>query len=305
MLALIKVSRPLNLLIVGLTQALFYFLFFVPLSTFHSLCLYSNRLLFPFVLVTVIITACGYYINDYFDFNSDLLNQKKNRLSRRTDYLYLYFSLFIIGFILSVWIAFQIQRPNLALIYIGANILLFLYSTSFKKKPLIGNMTVAAFSSGVILILLFAEYKYLGSKFINEEIQKTGSSFQLLFYYIGFVFLISLIREIVKDIEDMDGDRAVGYNTLPIAWGVKKSKWLCAILSICLIVTLMIWYFQNTPQFDVLSNIGFFGGLILPIGILILGCLLTQEIKSFRKISHLCKALMLSGLIFLILFLWI
>lgn len=303
MLSYIKVSRPINLIIVGLTQFIVYYFLFIQTPQSKELVLYPN-LLVPFILVTIIITACGYYINDYFDYATDKINNKKNRLSEQSHYLLLYFSFFIIGFLLAYWIAAQIGQPALCLIYILANILLFMYSSSFKKKPLIGNVIVALFSCFVILILFYAEYGniYLNNLALTHERLHVSI---LIKFYIVFIFLISLIREIIKDMEDIEGDNQEGHRTLPIVIGIKKTKQLITILSFFLIGALVFWYTKSVDQHNLALMLCFFIGLILPLINLAIGTWRSNKKESFRQMSNLSKGIMLLGLAYLILYIWI
>ncbi len=302
MIALFKASRPLNLLIVALTQYLFYFfLFLKPNGSFDLLL--SHRLLFTFIVVTVIISACGYYINDYFDYETDQTNLKTDKLSHRGTYLISYFTLFIVGWILSIWIAYEIDKLFLSVIYLIATGLLYLYSSHFKRMPLSGNLIVAIFSAFVIGIILYAELDTVLSDLWQNTVFD-GQALQIIFFYLLFIFMLSFIREIIKDIEDIDGDRKLAYRTYPIVVGVKSAKKLSFALTIVLFIIACSWLYYSWFSFSLLLNIWYVISIILPslyILILIKKSLLKND---FAHISSVCKLLMFSGLIYIIALGW-
>ena len=299
MLSIIQASRPLNLFIVALTQYFFYYLFFINGDSTGSLSLYPN-LLYPFIAVTLIITACGYYINDYFDYNSDIDNQKTNKLKHRSNYLSLYFFFLITGFVLAYWIAYSIGRPFLSLIYIIANLLLFLYSSHWKKQVLIGNIIVALFSAFVMLIIVYAEWEVISS-IAWQQNTASGEAISIIVFYSAFIFLISMIREMLKDIEDIEGDRAAGYRTLPIINSPEKAQVLSGLNSIILILLMASWYYSLKHIHDTLLSLFFGIAILAPTVLLTIFIFKAQDKKQFHHLSQFCKAIMLSGLIYLIL----
>ncbi len=175
-----------------------------------------------FVLLLFIIgvvAISGYLINDVLDVDSDKVNKPKKQLAFSRSLLiiiYLIFNVFVC--VLSI---FCLANSTVIKIIFGANVLLFLYSFLFQKLPLIGNIVVSILSG--ILPLLFYYYNPIIHKyhyFYSDDFY--------LFYIISFYsylgFGITLIRELIKDIEDIEGDKVANYRTFPIVAGVKASQ---------------------------------------------------------------------------------
>ncbi len=299
MLKYLTCLRPLNLLIVYLTQVFIYYLFFTPFrgTIKYDWNLYPPTIIF-FALVTVSIAASGYLINDYFDHESDELNSKRNKLPRFHN-LYYYFFIVLIGFCMALGIALHIGKPLLTLIYLVAVTLLFLYSAIWKKRVLIGNLVVALFSAFVVVILLYAELDHLQ----NMPNESAATKIIPLTAFSIFAFLISMMREIIKDIEDHEGDKAAGYLTLPIVYGTLRAQRVAAFFGLSLVASLFIWikYFMiSLPLWLPILVMAF---LIFPIGYILLKLFSKSELNA-ALLSKLSKAIMIFGLIFLIITQW-
>ena len=233
----------------------------------------------PVILAMIAVffeTAAGNVINDYFDYNIDLINKPERpipsgRISLKNgrNYGYLLFLSgticgFLISYITNNWIPFAIV--------LLADIVLYLYAYKLKSTPLIGNLTVG-FMTGFGFV-------FGGFSINNPGIIMTS-------IYLGFfAFVMTTAREIVKDIEDMEGDKADGARTLPILIGAKKPAILSAILIIVDSALCPLLYFYNI-----------FGMLYLPVitiaVILFLYCAITilksQERATAAKVSKYLK----------------
>ena len=233
----------------------------------------------PVILAMIAVffeTAAGNVINDYFDYNIDLINKPERpipsgRISLKNgrNYGYLLFLAgticgFLISYITNNWIPFAIV--------LLADIVLYLYAYKLKSTPLIGNLTVG-FMTGFGFV-------FGGFSINNPGIIMTS-------IYLGFfAFVMTTAREIVKDIEDMEGDKADGARTLPILIGAKKPAILSAILIIVDSALCPLLYFYNI-----------FGMLYLPVitiaVILFLYCAITilksQERATAAKVSKYLK----------------
>lgn len=269
-----------NLLIIGFTQ-----LFFIYLSRVEFLE-FTN---FALVLSTLLTAAAGYVINDFYDIEADRINKPSkiyisNSIpkdhSRR-----LYFMLVI----LSLWIGYY-ALAHLTSIILTLNVALFLYSYRLKRYPIIGNIIVSLCSASVIYIVYIASPNSLESFKSN--------SFPLLFFFSICAFLISLVREIIKDLEDIDGDKKAGYKTLPIVADLKVSKWF-SYISLFALILYYGYYVSITPSTLQLVGLGIISissiFLILKIG-------LANKKEDYSKISKYCKILMLVGMLTAVLF---
>ena len=275
--------RPINLLIIAATQLGLYYKLFISALSIEELVLAPPNI-FLFTIVTVLIAASGYLINDYFDFESDLSNKKQGRLVNKSKILPYYLTLVIIGFFISLWLAHMLGNLLLALIYLAAIALLYAYAVRFKKNGLSGNLLVAGFTSGVLLILLFAERTHPN---ISEEL------IQDLMVFSGFIFLINLIRELIKDVEDIDGDHKASYMTVPIAHGIKRTYQVVSLLAAVASILVSVWvmgFSQRTFQlFGII-------GVVIPLIVIAIQSGFNKFSPNPSRLSLLSKSVMVLGL---------
>ena len=288
--------RPINLLIVFLNQSIFFFLYIktglVKLGLTPQL---SDFQFFLFSTVTIILAASSYLINDYYDIEIDKLNQiRKSNLSKR-DLLVCYLALLITGTIIALFISFSIQKWHLFCIYPLVAFLLFLYSYKFKLTGVIGNLVVAGFTAFVSLILLIAEPQLLTNN--NNEIKLVCN---IIVAFSLFGFLSNLIREMIKDVEDQEGDRLKRSNSLPLIIGERKTKQILHSLIILLSFLLVGWTFCfELNEFRVrIFNIIFIVG---PLSLSLYRLRNAQSKNDYHNLSTFYKWVMLSGMISILL----
>ncbi|MFT4533990.1 MAG: 4-hydroxybenzoate polyprenyltransferase [Saprospiraceae bacterium] len=283
----------------AISQFLIYWVYIIPLFDGQDIVL-SGSLWWLFIIDTVLIAAAGYVINDIIDQKADQLNKPTrlylgpSHLSEKSVWFYFGF-LVLVGFMIALYIAYSIEKIHLLLIYPTAVGLLYLYSKSFKKLPLIGNLVVAIFCAFVPGIILYAEWDVL-------EVAKVSSPseyefiFGMFLSYLTFAFLSSLIRELVKDIEDIEGDKLVGYKTYPVVYGEKKAKVLCINVCLVLIISYGLWFLP----FIAADFLGIIVGLISAIfffSLFILHRMIhANEKQDFSTISKWLKILMVLSL---------
>jgi len=225
-----QLVRWKNLVLIALMQFLIKFYFFVPFESYNSLS-YSSFCLFVFTTIT--ITASGYIINDLIDLKVDLINKPKKMIIQKhlsvLNAKKAYFSLLFIGLICGVGLSIIIKKPFYSLIFITIILLLFIYSKFLKGKLLVGNLFVSLLLSFSILILLIFD-------FTPPENYLKWSSYhiihKLIVFYAFCTFLLNLIREIIKDIEDVNGDSSQNLNTYPVVYGKESAKKLALIISV-------------------------------------------------------------------------
>lgn len=253
--AFFKLIRWPNLIFIVLTQVLFYYCILLPGFQPAVSAGYGN-VLRPFLfyllsLSSVLIAAAGYIINDYFDLNIDRVN-KPDRLvvdkiiKRRWTILW-HWILSGLGLLIGAYVSWKVRNPFVLIGNLGCVILLWFYSTTFKRKLLIGNVLISLMTAWVILVLYVAEFRLV--IFRDPLYQKVLTRlFKFAILYGGFAFIISLIREVVKDIEDMDGDARYGCRTMPIVWGVNAAKVYAATWLVVLtgsIAVIQVYVLQN------------------------------------------------------------
>ena len=299
-MSFLKLIRFPNLIIVVLTQYLLQYLILVP--AFESVGISPLLDHFHFsilVLSTVLIAAGGYIINDLEDYEIDLLNKREkviiNQYISADNAWKMYWGVSIFGFLISFYLAFYVSNLPLIFIYPIAIFLLYFYSKTLKKSVLWGNMIVSIFCAFVAGIVIFAERENVW------EMNELGAEVSNIFiFYLLFAFFSTMFREIIKDIEDEDGDRRNGCQTLPIVFGKTKAKWVGIFFGNVLLCILGYWLFLKKENgFD----LGFFYiliGIIFPLLFSIIKLFLAKTKKEFHLLSQISKYIMLSGILYLL-----
>jgi 4-hydroxybenzoate polyprenyltransferase len=307
-LAFFRLVRSLNLLFIVITQFLFQYCIVVP--AYHQYGL-TPKLTLPLfiilVLASVSIAAGGYVINDYFDLNIDRVNKPEKlvveKLIRRRFAIFWHMALSVAGILLSFYVGWKINNLLVGFANICCVTLLWFYSTSFKKKLLIGNVIISLLTAWVVLVLYFVEIPRFAFQELNGTMVTTMSRvFKLAVLYAGFAFIISLIREVIKDIEDLPGDSKYGCRTMPIVWGINVSKvfiatWLIVLISVLCIVQVYVipfrWWWLTV--YCVLL-------IILPLLYIFRKLFTAMSNADFHRLSNWVKFSMLTGILSMIFF---
>jgi 4-hydroxybenzoate polyprenyltransferase len=299
-LAFLKLIRWQNLLFIVITQILYEYCIYLPIYGSHS----TYQLGF-IVLASVLIAAAGYIINDYFDLNIDQINKPdrvivNNAVSRRwAIFWHLAFSL------LGLFFTVLALPPSLFWYLILANLLsillLWLYSTNFKKQLLIGNVIISILTSWVILILFFSKTPLSVDNIISAD-HKEIRLFRLTMLYAGFAFIISLIREVLKDMEDRTGDARYGCRTMPIVWGLPASKVFVAVWIIVLAGTLVILQLYVLAYGWWLSIVYCLLAIVVPLLIVLSKLTAANTQQDFHLLSRYVKAIMFTGILSMLFF---
>jgi 4-hydroxybenzoate polyprenyltransferase len=307
-IAFLRLVRWPNLVIIALTQVLFYFSLVQPL--YHK-GIYSHFQILHFILlilVSVLIAAAGYIINDYFDLNIDQVNKPNRTIIDKTIkrrwaiVLHLVFS--FAGILISFYIDFNSPVFWLGFSNIICVFLLFGYSISLKKKLLWGNILISALTAWVVIVSFLCYYNnFYCSNCDHDFLELYNNRFiRISFLYAGFAFVISLIREVVKDMEDMDGDARYGCRTMPIAWGIPASKVFVAVWLVVLIGMISIVQVYVLQLGWVWSAVYCIAFIILPLMWILRKLFLAQVPKDYHQVSSVIKLVMLTGLLSMIFF---
>lgn len=291
----LKLIRYQNLLMLALMQFIFRYGFLKQQNVDLALADWQYVL---FVLSTVCIAAGGYIINNIFDFKTDWDNKPEDVIIGKSiteGFAYnLYTGFTFVGVAIGFYISNVIQKPGFAALFIVIAATLYLYATSLKQSLLIGNIIVALLLSfSVIIIGIFDLYPatYEGNKPLM------GLLFSILLDYAIFTFIINFIREIVKDLEDVNGDYNQGMNTLPIAFGVKRTTTLVFTLSFLPIICLI--YYINFYLFDsglVLSTIYGLIFILAPLIYFTIKIWSATKQNDFRHLSLVLKWVLFFGI---------
>jgi len=308
LIAFLRLVRTLNLFFIVLTQVLFYYCI-IPFS-FRSVAYTPKLFLQPqlFWLLcasSLLIAAAGYIINDYFDLNIDQVNKPDKLvvdtiINRRWAILW-HWLLSFVGVIISFYISWKLNNWVIGLANAGCVLILMLYSTTFKKKLLIGNILISVLTAWVILVLFLAEWD-LHKTAIGPIQIAMGRLFKLSVVYAGFAFISSVIREVVKDIEDMEGDERYGGRTMPIVWGVNVSKVFVAVWLIVLTAAIFILQFY-VLQFGWWWSIAYsYVFIIAPLIWILLKLYRATSKTDYHRLSNAVKFVMLTGILSMLFF---
>lgn len=267
--SLLRLTRFTNLLIIGLAQyfTAFFLVDTTTITDFRLLILTAS---------TILIAAAGYIINDYYDIKIDYINKPERvvigkGIPRR--FAILFHTLFsFAGIALGYFLGWQIALINFLSVF-----LLWWYSNNLKRLPFVGNFSIALLTGTSIYIvaILF------------------GGDDTLIIIYSFFAFFMTLVREIIKDMEDLKGDSTFGCKTLPIVWGFRKTKqFLYAVIFIfCMTVLILDLLFTALP------SVYFVLFLFAPLIWMIFRLNRADTIKEFEWLSTFCKVIMLLGIL--------
>jgi 4-hydroxybenzoate polyprenyltransferase len=260
----------------------------------------------------MLIAAAGYIINDYFDTRADLINKPKRvvvgvSISRKAAMI-LHMMLNIIGVGIGVYLAFYIGLPSLSLVFVLSTGLLWFYSTNYKKQFLVGNLAVSFLTALVPMMVVLFEIPLLNREY-GEVMVRYDSNFSYLLAWVSafsfFAFITTLIREIIKDTEDLEGDNAYGMKTVPIVLGTRWTKVLVVVLVaitlLALIYLLFTHIFFSVDPPDYISLVYFLVLLLLPLIMLAIQVIAAREKQAFHRASILIKLIMLSGILYSVL----
>ncbi|WP_027077092.1 geranylgeranylglycerol-phosphate geranylgeranyltransferase [Maribacter antarcticus] len=224
-LSLFSVVRGYNILVIALAQYLAAIYILAPDLPARSVALDIN--LFLLVFVSTLVIASGYIINNFYDAEKDLINKPaKSMLDRLVSQRFKLSAYFILNFI-AVFAASYVSFR--AVLFFSAYIFgIWLYSHKLKKVPLLGNF-VSAILAITPFFVVFVYYKNLET---------------VIFVHALFLFLLILAREMIKDLENIPGDMAQNYKTIPIIYGPKVSKIAIGILVLLTLIPSLLLIFK-------------------------------------------------------------
>ena len=302
----IKLVRFKNLLIIILVQSATKFFLINPYVKDPTL---SNLGFIIFLFSLLSIVAGGYIINDIYDIENDKINKPDKRIIdlkiKKSFALKAYYTLNFIGMSSSFYLSFIINKLWYSLIFLFFIYSLWKYSKNYKSSFILGNLQVAFLTSLSIFTLAIYDIVSKG----NLMSDGTKMTFIIIMIYCGFSFITTLMREILKDIEDIEGDRKNNANTLAIKYDINKTKKIVSFLTCIPIVG--IGYFQYF-QYSVLNTefsvaLSYWGvNIYSVIHMFLLQILLffllfkiyfAKSKSDFEYTSALCKIIMLVGIL--------
>ncbi|AWO00460.1 ubiquinone biosynthesis protein UbiA [Chitinophaga alhagiae] len=305
--AFFRMVRYPNLIYIALTQFLLQYCVVAPVLQNSGA---EPSLSFPHFLMlcfsTVLVAAGGYIINDYFDINIDLVNKPEKmvveKIINRRWAMAWHTILNMAGVSLGFLVAFQIGQFYLGFVQVFCTLLLWFYSTSFKRQVLIGNVAISLLTALSVVVVGFYERQIYES--FEAIMSATGRKLiKIIGIYALFAFVLSMVREIVKDMEDMIGDSKDGCRTIPIVWGLKKAKaftmLLMVILQALLVIIMVVTAFKT--WYAAAGYILLF--VLLPFTLFVQKPFLqAYQPAHFHKISTWIKIVMLTGILSMVFF---
>ena len=300
MLKYLSLVRIPNLLIIMLSQILVRYCLILPAfkTEYFITGIFPNYLSdFNFsllVISTLLITAAGYIINDYFDIHIDEINKPgKNLVGKSISKTFaknIFYSMSALGIILGFYVAIQISKPAMGLLPLFSTVSLWMYSSFYKRRLFSGNIIISILCALSILIVGLFEPEFY-------------KNFIYLIWFTVPAFILTFIRELIKDIEDIDGDELSQCKTAPIVLGIKKTKIivLALITALAFYISFILYnyFYSNT-----VLNFWYLTGLFLiPLIALIYLIKSASEKKDYYFASLYSKIIMLGG-VFSIFFFW-
>jgi len=306
----LRLVRLPNLLIIAFTQYAMRYLIMEPLLPSSSFELQFGDFQFALlVFSTMLIAAGGYIINDYFDTQADLINKPRRvvvgvTIHRRIA-LILHAVMNIMGVGIGIYLSFYIKLPTLSMVFLIATGLLWFYSTNYKRQFLVGNLAVSILTGLVPLMVILFEIPLLNRTY-GEIMLRNDVSFGYLVAWVGafsfFAFVTTLIREVIKDAEDFEGDNAYGMKTVPIVLGTFWTRMVLLLMIVgtlgVLVYLLLKYIVFSVDPLDYISLIYFALFLALPLTALTIQVMLARDKRAYRRASLLIKLVMLAGILY-------
>lgn len=251
-----------------------------------------------FLFIALCLGAGGYVYNDIVDQKTDLENNKRlivgHKITHKIAFAtYLFLTLAPLLPMLSL--TMELHRPDYLWYYLLIVIMLWLYNQYLKKLPLIGNIVVASLCALAVAMPYLLELDAMKLLSQADQVSYKGV-INIILAFTSFSFLANLIREIIKDIEDIEGDQAEGHNTLPILTSKDKANSIAMILSVILLAMIVAWTISSLIDINTASMIS---GLMLitPLVFLIVKMRKATESIHFHNLSHYWKLYFAVGII--------
>lgn len=308
----LRLIRYKNLVIVFLTQLLSWYCLIYNIANIRGSAVFLNFSNFLLVSIsTIFITASGYIINDYFDIKIDIINRPEKVILEKQIPLRLAIiahTVFnVIALLLAAIVARRAHHYEWLLFQVCCTVLLWFYSTHFKRQFVIGNVVVALLTSFTILVLVLYEPSVhaipQGPVFIGyrDGLNIIDPS-RMCLGYTFFAFMLTWMREIVKDMEDHIGDSEEHCVTMPIKMGLQFSARFTQTLGLITVATLALIAWQLVK--NGYTYLGIYAILFTIIPLLWWCSFLPRKttVQHYHVASRWLKIIMLAGIASLIVY---
>lgn len=251
------------------------------------------------VLSTVLLAAAGYVINNIYDVATDTINKPQDVVIGKgiseTRAYNIYIGLNVTGVALGFYLSNVIMRPMFSSLFIFIASFLYFYATNLKQIMILGNFVVALLLS--ISVLIIGVFDLFPATTTENQAQM-ASLFSILVDYALFAFMINFVREIVKDIEDMDGDYNQGMNTLPIAIGKSRATKIALGFAIIPFILSLLYinkyFFENNLLIVTFYTFVF---VLAPLLYFIVKIFSAKTKKDFHHLSTILKLILFFGIL--------
>lgn len=308
----LRLIRIENILIVLLTQLLMSIAIISPILKVNGLSVATPTLSLLLILIgTALITMGGYIINDYFDTRIDEINKPHRVLIgkaiSRHKAMQMHQLLTIAGVACGLFVAWQTRSLTVAMIFLFIPGLLWFYSTSYKREFFIGNFVVAAITAFVPLIIALVENQFLIQLHGNTVVEYgiIANIYKWVGFFAIFAFTLTILREMVKDLEDEKGDREMECRTVPIVIGELWAKIVIAFFTVLLIsgIAYIIYGLHSFADHTLLKNFLLYG-VCAPLLFFIILLFKAKSTGEYTLAQNILKVIMLIGVLFSLAFLY-
>jgi 4-hydroxybenzoate polyprenyltransferase len=299
MISFLKLIRYKNLFMVLLTMVLTKY---AIINSFTSAI--SDIQFILLALSILCITASGYIINDIFDVEADKINKPNtvfiDKIISKRNALVVYYTTSFLGLFIGIYAAYIKGNLYYSIFFISTIALLYWYSKSLKRVAIIGNLVIAFLTALTIFIVFVFEIKDTNTALnLVEAITNFFASISTtiaVFIYIIFAFFMTLIREIIKDIEDMKGDYALKMKTLPILIGVDRTKNIVLVISSLVFLFILLILKEEVLHLPLLFWYAILF-IIAPFALFLYKLFISKTTKDFHLLSNIIKFIMFFGIL--------
>jgi 4-hydroxybenzoate polyprenyltransferase len=303
MLSFLKLIRIQNLLIIAFTQYMVRWCLLYPIfKVCHYELQMSNFQFFLLSLSTVMIAAAGYAINDYFDVRIDKVNKPERMIIdkgiKRRVAIGAHTVMNLLAIIIGLYVSWAAGHWKFVFIFILCATGLWFYSTTFKRQFFIGNFVIALFTALVPLIVgIYELVAYYDKELATIDFRR--GAWTLILALSFFAFITTLLREIIKDIEDYNGDKEYGCKTMPVIMGIKGAKNVAIAIVLATMFCLAYIQILYWERYNMLAFYYIMIGVQLPFCFLIYKTYKAETKKDYRIAGNTAKFIMLTGVCYL------
>lgn len=270
--SLLSVVRGYNIVIIVIAQYLTSVFIFAPEKSLKDVLL--NLDLYLIVLSTICVIASGYIINNFYDVDKDKINKpqktKLDSIVTQKTKLSIYFLLNFLGFVFAFFVSWKA-----ALFFAVYIFFIWLYSHKLKQYPLLKMFSAASLALFPFFVI-FVYYRNFST---------------IIFTHASFLFFILLIRELVKDLQSLQGDIVSNYITLPIKYGERFTKMLITLIIFLTIPP--IYFLLRYPEIGLMKYYFYFTGFVLLVFLILLWKSNTK--KNYMLLHIILKLLIVAG----------